>query len=152
MCEVRRLQQSDRTSLGMFRPAETPELLIDERDGRDWSPEKQLIIDQGQMLIPHKAPLEMIPYRFSHRYRCSDARCRGHTQTNIDWEISEAFRNYRTRYGEKDALDAIRHKWVDVMWSESRDSYIFTGNQLAHPDGFLVIGVFWPPASTGDER
>jgi hypothetical protein len=147
MCEIRRLQQRDGTSLGLFRPAELLEFIHEEREARDWSPDKQMVIDQGRMLVPEKSPLELIPYRFLYRYRCADARCTTHRQTIVDWEVAQAFRNFRALVGERLALDQVREKFERV-WASDRDTYLYTGNQAKHPQGFLVLGVFWPPAAT----
>lgn len=40
---------------------------------------------------------------------------------------------------------ALRHKWVDELWADDRETLLFVGNQHQQPDGFLVLGVFWPP-------
>jgi hypothetical protein len=65
--------------------------------------------------------------------------------------IAEAFRRWRDQYGEADALERIERKWTQQVWAPDRDAALFTGNQFKNPDGFLVLGVFWPPkAATGD--
>lgn len=148
MCQIRRDQVATRASLGVFSPATLPELLIDEdRAPRDAG--KQMIADQTSMLMPSKKGVEKIPYRFSYRYRCAgEPSCNGHQQSIIDWEIGEAFRMWRDKHGEEGALERIRSKWTEQMWSSERDAAIFTGNQVKYPDGFLVLGVFWPPRRT----
>jgi hypothetical protein len=145
MCQIRRGQATSRTSLGAFKLDEPPELLvIEDRDA--WEPDKQLIVDQPSLLFPGKRGLEKVPFRFSYRYRCAgEAGCPGHEQSIVDWEIAEAFRRWRERYGEQAALDRIRAKWTEQLWASDRDTAIFTGNQFRNRDGFLILGVFWPP-------
>jgi hypothetical protein len=154
MCAIRRRQAADATSLGLFRPDGPPELLVVE-DRSPWDPEKQMVVDQPSMLMPGKRGLEKVPFRFSYRYRCAgEEACRGHEQSIIDWEIAEAFRSWRDQHGEQRALEMIRKKWTEQLWAEDRDTALFTGNQFKNPDGFLVLGVFWPPkpATSGGSR
>lgn len=151
MCVIRRQQTANATSLGVFRPEAPPELVITE-ERSPWEPDKQMIVDQPSMLMPGKKGLEKVPYRFSYRYRCAGERsCRGHDQSIVDWEIAEAFRRWREQYGEPGALERIEKKWTEQVWAFDRDTALFVGNQFKNPDGFLVLGVFWPPkAATGD--
>lgn len=151
MCAIRRQQTVDATSLGLFRPDGRPELLIEE-DRSPWDPEKQMVVDQPSMLMPGKKGLEKVPFRFSYRYRCAgEGACRGHEQSIVDWEIAEAFRRWRDEHGEQRALEMIRTKWTEQLWAEDRDTALFTGNQFKNPDGFLVLGVFWPPKRSTDD-
>jgi hypothetical protein len=146
MCAILRDQSSDGISLGMFKPDKPIYFIIEERSERDWSADKQRIIDQGRLFVPEKTPLQKIPYRFKYQYRCrEEPACNGHRQTIVDWEISEAFRDWQRVHGEEETLRMIRQKWTDVLWAPDRDTYLYVGNQLAHPKGFLVVGVFWPP-------
>jgi hypothetical protein len=142
MCELARRQQLDGTSLGAFRPAEVADFTIEE-DERDWDPAKQAVLAQPSLLFPEKAGLVKIPYRFRYRYRCSDGKCGGHHQSVIDWELAEAFR--RWPYPEQERLEKIRQRWLDEMYRSDKDTLLFVGNQHRYPEGFLVLGVFWPP-------
>jgi hypothetical protein len=145
MCAVRRERAAVGTSLGVFRPAGEPELLITE-DRTPWEPDKQMIVDQPSMLIPTKKGLEKLPYRFLYRYACAgEPSCSGHLQSIVDWEIAEAYRSWREQYGDEQALEKIKRKWTQQLWAPDRDASLFVGNQLKNPDGFMVLGVFWPP-------
>jgi hypothetical protein len=146
MCGLIREQQAHGTSLGIFRPTDIDRLDI-EPDTGSWDPDKQAVIDQPSLFIPDKARLEKIPYRFKYCYRCADAACGGHEQSIIDWEIGEAFRKWKARYGEAGALERIRTKWLDELCSPFKDTAFIVGNQHQHPASFLVLSVFWPPKS-----
>lgn len=150
MCAIRREQQATGASLAVFRPGTPPELVIEE-DRSPWQPNKQMIVNQPSMLMPGKQGLEKLPFRFIYRYRCAAERgCRGHEQSIVDWEIASAFRRWRDSHGEDRALDMIRAKWADELWAVGRETAVFVGNQFKNPDGFLILGVFWPPkTSTG---
>lgn len=144
MCEIRRLREADGTSLGVFRPEELLDFEVEE-DRTPWDPNKQVRIDQTSLLMPGKSALEKLPYRFRYVYRCADSRCPTHRQSIIDWEIGEAFRNFRDQYGsEERAVEEVRRKWAEQMWGPKRDTFFYTGNQHDAPDAFLVLGVFWP--------
>jgi hypothetical protein len=144
MCEIRRRREADGTSLGVFRPAELRDFVVEE-DRSAWDPAKQIRVDQPSMLMPGKTALEKLPYRFLYAYRCADAACKGHRQSIIDWEIGAAFRDWRDERGsEEAAVELIRQKWAEQMWKPTRDTFFYTGNQHDNPDGFLVLGVFWP--------
>jgi hypothetical protein len=146
MCGLLREQQDHGTSLGIFRPRDIAKLDI-EPDTGAWDPEKQAVIDQPSLFVPDKTRLEKVPFRFKYRYRCADASCAGHDQSIIDWEIGEAFRKWRARYGQAGALKEIQRKWLDDLCSPGRDTAFIVGNQHQHPGSFLVLSVFWPPRS-----
>ena len=151
MCAARHAQRKNGTSLQMFRPREVSDLVIEEVE-RD--PEKSRMAEawaaQGSLLDSaelnqQRQALEQIPFRFRYRYWCSDSGCQGHLQSIVDWEILELFRKVQNR-GEWKML--IRKKWLDQMCGADRDTAFIVGNQHRYPDGFLVLGVWWPPKST----
>ncbi len=144
MCEVRRREQRDGTSLAVFRPADVEEFII-EPASDEWDPAKQAVIDQPSLLFPNKSKLEKIPFRFKYRYRCADRRCPTHSQSIIDWEMAAAARNFRKSYGSGVELQQkLRERWLDKMWGPDMESRLFVGNQAAYPESFLVLGVFRP--------
>lgn len=139
MCEIRRRQEVGDASLGMFRPADIALRIDPDEDNVEGQ-----AFDQPSLFFPNKSRLEKIPYKFRYDYRCSDTRCNGHTQSNVDWEIAAAFRDWRVKYGEAETLERIHAKWVDEMFAEDRESRLFVGNMHQHPGQFLVLGVYWP--------
>jgi len=147
MCSILAQQKVDGISLGLFEPAELLAFRW-ERTAEHWSEGKRMKIDQQSLLGGKKPPLQKIPFAFSYRYRCSISGCRGHTQKIVDWEIGEMFRSLRLSHDERSALEKVRQKWADQLWGSKYDTYLYVGNQLAHPKGFLVLGVFWPKKRT----
>jgi hypothetical protein len=145
MCAVIREQRLRGTSLAVFRQEEPPEIVAQPRD----TPDRTLITGQQSLIEPTRSPIEQLPYRFAFRYRCADSSCRGHDQTNVDWEIGEAFREFRRGYGDTEVLDRIRAKWGE-MWAPDRESYLYTGSMARYPESFLMLGVFWPRALATD--
>jgi hypothetical protein len=151
MCELRRRQKRDGTSLGVFRPASVDDLIIEQVNV---DAEKRAIAKafaaQGSLLDglgtdeqrQQLREIEQIPYRFKYRYRCSDPGCKGHTQGIIDWEIVQFYRQVRHR---DDWQARLRAKWLGELCGPERDTAFFVGNQHQHPTSFMVLGVWWPP-------
>jgi len=145
MCELRVLQQKERRSLGVFRPSRVDDLTIEPVDD-GWDAGRQGVVDQANLFFPSKTGLEKIPYRFRYQYHCDVAGCPGHEQTIVDWEIAQLYRTLRSKGdSEADVLRKVKDKWLGQMCSANRDTAFFVGNQFRNPDGFLVLGVFWPP-------
>ncbi|MFZ1072970.1 MAG: hypothetical protein WAO21_05985 [Verrucomicrobiia bacterium] len=141
MCEILALQRETGVSLGMFKPKEICELVVEKAD-REWN----AIINQLSLFENPGKPLELIPFRFKYKYVCDDPHCKGHEQSIIDWEACELYRKLRESEADDNALwDKMRRKWIDELWGQDKDSYLFVGNQRVHPRSFLVLGVFWPP-------
>lgn len=142
MCEILRLQRENGKSLGMFKPKDVPELIIEKAD-REWGD----IVKQLHFFAEPDKPLEPIPFRFKYRYACDDPCCKnGHEQTIVDWEACELYRKLRDSENSDQAVWAkMREKFVDELWARNKDSYLFVGNQRVHPRSFIVLGVFWPP-------
>ena len=145
MCEIMRLQKSEGRSLGIFRPAQIEDLVIEDL-GSEWDCRRQEILGQQMFFTSAKKPLEKVPFAFKYKYCCADERCPGHVQSIIDWEIGQLYRNIRRRGGGPEQIKSkIRQKFLDQMCGQDRETYFFTGNMAQHRNSFLVLGVFWPP-------
>ena len=94
---------------------------------------------QGSLLAQGAPKLEFSPFTFKLAYRCQSASCRGHEQSIVDWEISEAWRNWRRSY-PTDYLDRIEEKWLSLV-DPARLPALYVGNQHQAPQGFLVLGI-----------
>lgn len=151
MCSAAR--SSTAPHKGVFHPADVRDLLIEKAE--EWSPRQDMVANQPSLLFPTKKTLERIPYRFSYRYsRGSSCKTKdGHTQSIIDWEIGQAFRDW-TKYDEPERLEKIRERWISKLCGADRDTFFFVGNTHVHQRSFMVLGVFWPPArlSEMDDR
>lgn len=151
MCEMNRLNKllpgRDRSapSLAVVRAAARPTFTVEARSRADIDAARAKQ-NQGQLPLFATAnePIEVLEHAFYYRYRCLDAECSGHRQSIIDWEIAQAYRRWQRDY-PADWEDRLRRKWVDELWADDRDTVLFVGNQHQQPDGFLVLGVFWPP-------
>ncbi len=134
-------------SLSVVRPLDPPKLVIAERDPeqvKKWQDRATAAAGRPSLFDDPdkpKPPFEVIPWRFSYRYRCQEGQCSGHEQTIVDWEAATLWRHVRQR---ADWRDAMVQKFEHQMW-QGRDSVLFVGNMEQYPWNFLVLGVFWPP-------
>lgn len=102
MCAVLAAERATGDSLGAFRPASVNDIVAEREPG--WTDRQMNILNQMSLFAQDKRTLERIPWRFRCRYSCG-GNCQGHDQTIIDWEIHQAYRNWRRRYGEKEAVE-----------------------------------------------
>jgi hypothetical protein len=145
MCELRRLQQAKRRSLGCIRPCDVRDLLI-EPVSEDWEGRKKSVVDQLALFDPVETKLEKIPYIFRYHYRCEDPSCPGHKQSIHDWELMELYRKLRNQHAtENETLEGLREKFVGELCRADKDTHFFVGNVAKHPSSFIVLGTFWPP-------
>ncbi len=134
-------------SLAVVRPEGPPELLIAERDSDQLAKWRQRAEGaKGRISLfddpaVAKPDFEVVPWRFSYRYRCSRAACGTHTQTIVDWEVVALWRHVRHRANWQELM---KQKFETELW-QGKASAMFVGNQEQHPASFLVLGVFWPP-------
>lgn len=150
MCDVRKAQKEKGTSLQMFRPKEVLDLIIEDaepdpekgKQAEDWAAQGSLL-GSTDLQLQRKA-LEQIPFRFLYRYQCSADDCPGHRQSIVDWEIVALYRSVRE---QENWRDLIRAKWLDQMCGTDKDTAFIVGNQHQYLDGFLILGVWWPPRS-----
>jgi len=150
MCELRRRQQSDGTSLGAFRPAEILDVVATK--SRDWEASKRALAAQGTLLGPaDREPLQPIPWTFHYRYRCAEGNCPGHEQTIIDWELGQAWRSWPAA-SDADRTEKIRDKWLNDLAGPGKDTVFLVGNMHRYPRNFLILGVYYPPRHATDQQ
>jgi hypothetical protein len=154
MCELVEAKGINRPSLAVVKPAEVLDLEVDDlRDDADFQrKQRQAQSHQLDLFTDESAPeIELCPIRFRYHYLCESADCRGHHQSILDWELSESWRTWPNS-GEDDLLRRIRHKWLAEMCGPAKDTRLFVGNQHKSPQAFMVLGVFWPPATPDDSQ
>lgn len=142
LCELSQKRDGN-ISLGIFKPLAVTDFYW-EKEASDWTEEEKQRLIQDSLFDIEKKPLEKTPYSFHYRFRCNEPTCTGHDITIIDWEIHQAFRSWRRKYGEKETLNNIKDKWLNTMLSPSRDTYFIVGTHHVFKT-FIILGVFWPP-------
>ncbi len=138
------LQKSDRTSLGIVRPAEVTDFLV-KPASREWKPKWKALFEQRRLFGPQQKPLERIPFKFSYEFKCGPSNCNGHRLMIEDWEVCQLYRKERDRLGSAEkACESIRAKFFEQMCSATKDTHFFVGTTLQHAS-WIILGVFWPP-------
>ncbi len=143
--EALRLEQiQTKKSLGVIRPRVIKRLIIRPTD--PWDTESrdslvQLSLDWTNSSTP-TGNLEILPYDFLYEFECYDAECQGHTMEIFDWELAQAFRNFRRRYGPAGWEAKLRQKYETEL--PTRDLHLLLGTH--HRWGnWLIVGVIAPP-------
>ncbi len=143
MEELWELQEADNTSLGIVKPKDIPEFII-EPDEADWKPEQRQLFQQLRLFGPQQKPLDKIPYKFSYKFKCDDPRCNGHQMMIEDWEIGQLYLAMRDKFGSPEvAVEKVREKFLDQMCAPRKDTHFFVGT-IARYGTWIILGVFWP--------
>jgi hypothetical protein len=145
LCEIKRRQQIDGTSLGVFRPERVTRFRLEPASERPAGLEA--MASQLNLFDPERKRLEALPYRFSYGFTCRDDACRGHQMGLIDWEASAAYLSWRGRYNAEELPQRMHQKWFEEICSPKRDPHFFVGNVHQYPKTFMLLGVFYPPKS-----
>jgi hypothetical protein len=139
MCDLVAAKGWTRPSLGLVVPREITGFAREDHSGDAAHAAKMNWAAQGSLLAQGAPKLEFSPFTFRLSYRCQSASCRGHAQSIVDWEISEAWRTWRHSY-PTDYLDRIEEKWRSLV-DPARLPALYVGNQHQAPQGFLVLGI-----------
>ena len=93
-----------------------------------------------------KKAIEQLPFDFYYHFTCfNESNCPGHKLPIIDWEIGQAYRDWRHRYKTQEILlRKIKQRWLDLICSENNDVFFYVGNMKRFHDQFMVLGVFYP--------
>jgi hypothetical protein len=139
---------SRKQSLGAIRPAKIEKFII--RPASAASPEQVEHVEQLRLewtgSTEPTSDLELLPFEFLYRFTCRDDRCKGHEMQIFDWELGQAYRNfrriYRTRHGPGGWEAKLRQKYELEL--PSRDLHLLLGTH--HRWGsWLIVGVVAPP-------
>ncbi len=141
------LQKSDGVSLGLVRPKQITEMVI-EPAAEDWKPKQLEEMKQLTLLGPERKPLAKVPFKFSYRFVCDDDRCTGHQMMIEDWEVGQLYLNEVVKLGSPEkAAESVKAKFFGQLCADKIDTHFFVGTTLRH-GSWIVLGVFWPPRET----
>lgn len=146
MCDIQDAQKSTKASLGFFKPAKVIDVEWEEEDPRAWTKaERDRLSQQDFFLSSDKKLLEKIPIAFFYRFRCEGCRTKNpHRMKIIDWELAEFWRRERRTHDEATTIKLVCDRFFGILCGDDKDTHFFTGNMQAHPNTFLILGVFWP--------
>jgi hypothetical protein len=131
-------------SLGAFKPCNiefTWEKAVLEREAK-----RKACYAQLSFWNTSKKAIEQLPFDFHYHFKCyNEQSCPGHKLPIIDWEIGQAYRDWRHRYKSQALLlQKIKERWLNLMCSDKNDVHFFVGNMKRFHDQFMVLGVFYP--------
>jgi hypothetical protein len=136
-------RKTDGTSLGLIKPEIIERLIIDAVDP-DWTDQQKAKLAQQDMFYQRPARLlEKIPFDFRYPFQCADPKCNGHTMKVNDWEICQAYRSWRQKYGS-DWEEKFRLRF-EVEMIEKKDTCFLVGTLSRHPHRWTITGLFYPP-------
>jgi len=132
-------------SLGVFKPHDIDfgwENAIVEDNSK-----RKLCYAQLSFFDKRKNAIEQLPFSFYYSFQCENCvDCPGHKLPITDWELGQAYRDWRHRYrGKELLLEKIKEKWLTRICSDKNDVYFFVGNMRRFHNQFMVLGVFYPP-------
>lgn len=145
MCQVLKDAEEKDLSLALIKPADIAfawkKVSLSDPKAREEC------YAQLSFFNKQKQAIEEIPYDFYYTFKCGDvAGCPGHKLSIIDWEIGQAYRDWRSRYPEeKVLLEKIEQRWLDIANTEKKDVYFYVGNLKRFRQTFMVLGTFYPP-------
>ncbi|MFC1735384.1 hypothetical protein ACFL1X_04660 [Candidatus Hydrogenedentota bacterium] len=147
--ELTALHKKDRTSLGVVRPSQILDLKISPADS-DWKPQWQRRLSQLDLFDGAPKQLSKIPFKFQYVFKCEDSK-NPHCIMVEDWELGILFLRERDRLkSDKRAAESVRKKFFGEMCAKDKDTRFFMGNNLRFGT-WLVLGVFWPPKTNGEQ-
>jgi hypothetical protein len=138
-------------SLGAIRPKRIKRFII--RPAQHWDTQAQQELRQLSLAWTAsptpRGNLEQLPYDFLYEFDCDDPTCSGHQMEIFDWELGQAFRNFRRLYGENGWRDKLRQKYEQEL--PNRDLILLLGTHHRW-NSWLIIGVVAPPKLEVRER
>jgi hypothetical protein len=140
---LKQLHEDNRTtnrSLGIIRP-DAGSLKFFSKPAKDADAEDRdvaeqvLQMQQSSFLEQPLAPLEKPELAFGYRYTSSG---KSHEHIIHDWEVQEAHRQYKRRYGDQ-ALEQLVRMYGEKI--PTHNLHFIMGTMHAHPRTFIVIGL-----------
>ncbi len=143
LCYLQRTRAETKVTVGIFKPKIIRKLIIEPEEYPQWTEWELAVLSQQSMFDKQTVrPLEKIPLRFIYSFFCNDPKCRGHRLSVTDWELGAAYRKWRRQYGEH-WENYFRQKFEDEV-IYSFNTYFYVGTIRAHPDTWIIIGLFYP--------
>ncbi len=141
--QLEQLNQQEKVSLGIVRPARILDLEISPAD-RDWPAKYLESLKQLRLFGDPPLPLRKIPFEFRYVFECEDdAKPRRALIT--DWELGMLYLHEEARLGsEEAAAESVKKKFFGEICREDKDTRFFVGTVFPH-NTWIVVGTFWPP-------
>lgn len=152
LCELRRSQEREGKSLGMIKVREVTGFRKVEADQEKFEKAQRRYeyAAMPDLFNENKLQIEPLSFKYQYQFLCTDPSCKGHRTSIIDWEAYQLHRKMVAEHGPEEAFEKVRHKFVDVICGEDKDTYFFMGNMARYPKDFLVLGTFYPKLEAMD--
>ncbi|MFD9541396.1 hypothetical protein [Streptomyces sp. NPDC060022] len=148
LCAIRRDQEANGTSLGVFKIPATPKLRL--TDAEPWPDAKAALADQLDLFEQDLQRLEWVPVQLRYSFSCADDACAGHDLRLKDWEAGEAYRKFLRHYGSDRVREKMYERWLTRMFTPERSVHAFVGNIAARPHTFMLLGLAYPLRAIAD--
>ena len=136
-------------SLAAIRPRRVTGLDIEPHPG--WSKDdlRKIARYVNQVELPGmergpKTALDAPRFNGWYRYECLASGCRQHRQGIHDWEWIALQRNL-AHLGDQETCMTLRERFLEQICASDKDLVFFVGNQQKRPQGFMILGAFYPP-------
>lgn len=141
-------QQTDQTSLGIFKPKKINDLIISSDDS-EWPPKFLQALRQRRLFEYRQktlVPPRKVPFKFHYSFECDDTRCKGNHRMMIeDWEVGALFwRMVDKGCSHDEASQKVREKFLNDLCGPDKDTHFYVGTILSYPKTWVVVGVFYP--------
>lgn len=145
MCEILKNYEIEDKSLGMFKPININ--FVWEKAIVKYKNDRESYYAQLSFFNRQKNTPEIIPFDFRYKFYCYDeSNCQGHDYSIVDWEIAQAYRDWRWKYKPEELLlNKIKERWLDRICNPKNDIYFYVGNLKRFRDKFMILGIFYPP-------
>ncbi len=148
--ELRSLYESEKVSLGIVKPTEVIDLIVEDAE-KDWKPEWQEIFDQFTLFGTPPKPLKKIPFKFSYVFKCADNE-KPHKAMIEDWELGALYLGEESRLGTPEkAAASVKKKYLDELCSKTKDTHFYMGTTFPW-NSWVCLGVYWPPVNPAREQ
>lgn len=144
-CLVRERDANGSPTLGIVKPKSISRLVITP-EAATWTPGQLATLRQGHLFVEQPAKeLEKVPFSFRYEFRCDHVDCPSHKIICTDWEMGEAWRKWSAEYG--DAWEQKFRQRFETEMISKLDTHFFLGTVHQYPGTWIIIGLFYPPAS-----
>jgi hypothetical protein len=142
-CLMRQCKAHGHPTLGLFRPKVIESLVI-RPENPGWTSAQLAVLRQGHLFdrMPDKE-LEKVPFSFRYHFRCDETECSGHKMICTDWEMGQAWRKWKAKYGE--GWEAKFRQRYEQEMIQKNDTHFFVGTVHRHPETWIIVGLFNPP-------
>jgi hypothetical protein len=144
-CLNQALDRDGHPTLGIFKPHRIKQFSI-EPDEAAWTDAQLAVLRQKHLFDAGLTQeLEKIPHKFFYKFFCDHTTCKGHSLSCTDWEIGQASRDWKEKYGA--SWEAKFREKFEKQMIEELDTHFIVGTLHQHPNRWIIVGLFYPQYS-----